>query len=96
MMQSPGSSSPMSSVTTLSVMSPAGTITHTARGPGRASTKAARSVEPLAPVGDEDLHGGRPAVAHDAVMPVGHGTPDEVRTHAAEADHAEGDAVSRG
>ena len=87
MIASPRSSRSASSVTVLSVISPAGTITQAARGVElgdevveRVGAGRALAGELLDRVGVD--------VVDDAVVPVAHQPPDEVRAHPPESDHA--------
>ena len=79
-----------------SVISPAGTITQTARG---FSSFGANSVErgrAVGAVGLERRDGVREDVVADAAVPVAHEPPDDAGAHPAEPDHPELHGCVRG
>ena len=70
MITSPGSSTSESAAIVLSVMSPAGTITHAARGFSSFAAKSSSDDEPMAPSASSAFTASGMDVVADAVVPV--------------------------
>ena len=71
------------------MISPAGTITQTARGASSFAASSSSDEAPVAPSPRELLDGVGVDVVDDAVVAVAHQPADDVRAHPPEADHAE-------
>ena len=89
MIASPDSSRSSSSLTVLSVISPAGTITQTARGLDELGDEVVERVGAGRPLAGERGDGVRVDVEDDALVAVAHQAPHEVRSHPSESDHSE-------
>ena len=89
MIASPASSRSASSLTVLSVISPAGTMTQTARGLSSLATKSSSESAPVAPSPASVDDGVGVDVVDDALVAVAHQPANDVRAHPPEADHAE-------
>ena len=83
MMVSPGRSSAESSPMAVSVASPAGSITHTARGAAKRLHEIAETRRRRRSLGRERPPRPGIAVVNDAAMPVAHEPPRDVGAHAA-------------
>ena len=89
MIASPASSFAASSVTVLSVISPAGTITQAARGLLELGDEVLERVGAGRALAGERRDRVGVDVVDDALVAVAHQPADEVRAHPPEADHAE-------
>ena len=89
MIASPASSFAASSLTVLSVISPAGTMTHAARGFSSLATKSSSESAPVAPSPARVADRVGVDVEDDALVAVAHQPANEVRAHAPETDHAQ-------
>ena len=87
MIASPDSSRSTSSLTVLSVISPAGTITHAARGLVELGDEVVERVGAGRALAGERRDRVGVDVEDDALVAVAHQPPDEVRAHPSESDH---------